>query len=123
MPVSTREASAGKTLAIHIRGKLTRDDYRELAPRIERLIDEHGRINLYIRFEEFSGIEPGALWEDVEFHARHFSDFERIAVVGEQAWMKWMTRFTRPFTCAKVWFFSPDDPKAGLDWAAGTVRQ
>lgn len=121
MPVRIAERRDGKTLALHIRGKLTREDYLRFVPRIEHLIERHGKINLHIRFESFEGIEPGALWEDLKLDFKHFDDFDRIAVTGEQAWMKWMTRFTKPFTTAQVRFFPPDNPLAGQDWAAGTV--
>jgi hypothetical protein len=36
---------------------------------------------------------------------KHYSDFDRIAMVGDRRWEKWMVQVCRPFTKAKVRYF------------------
>jgi hypothetical protein len=39
-----------------------------------------------------------AAWDDLEFGLKHYSDFERIAMVGDRKWEEWMANFCKPFT-------------------------
>jgi hypothetical protein len=45
------------------------------------------------------------LWEDTKFAARHFSDIEQLAVVGETKWQHGMAVFCKPFTAATSRYF------------------
>jgi hypothetical protein len=57
-----------------------------------------------------------ALWEDIKFDVKHFSDIERIAMVGERKWQKGMATFCKPFTTAKVRYFERSDLEAAREW-------
>jgi hypothetical protein len=37
---------------------------------------------------------------------KHFNDIERLAIVGEERWHKWMASFCKPFTTATVRYFT-----------------
>jgi hypothetical protein len=54
---------------------------------------------------DFHGWTAGALWEDTKFALHHFSDIERLAVVGETKWQHGMAVFCKPFTAATVRYF------------------
>ena len=41
--------------------------------------------------KDFHGWDAGALWEDIKFDLKHFSDIERVAMVGEKKWQKGMS--------------------------------
>lgn len=116
MPVHLNHDTHHKYLEVRIDGKLHRDDYEELAPTVERLIDEHGRIRLLVVLHDFHGWDAGALWEDVKFDLKHFSDVERLAIAGESAWQRGMAIFCRPFTTAKVRYFPIEELPAAREW-------
>ncbi|HET7350798.1 MAG TPA: STAS/SEC14 domain-containing protein [Marmoricola sp.] len=65
------------------------EDYRGvLIPTVEAAIAEHGKVRLvYVLGREFDDYEGGAVWEDLKLGARHFSSFERIAVVTDAKWV------------------------------------
>lgn len=114
------QASArGKLATLVVRGRLESADYEEFVPRLEQMIDEHGRISLLVELVDFHGWTAGGLWEDVKFDARHFNDIERLAVVGDKAWEKGMALFCRPFTTAKVRYFDVADREEARNWVAG----
>lgn len=48
------------------------------------------------------GWEVSAAWEDFKFGIGHFSDIERLAMVGETRWQEGMARLCKPFTKAGV---------------------
>ena len=64
-------------------------------PDSEELIRQHDKIRLLVMLDDFKGWNAGALWEDIKWDARHFNHVERIAVVGEKQWQKWMTGFCK----------------------------
>ncbi len=64
MSVNLSVEKEGKTLEILANGKLSQEDYKKLIPEVERLIKEHGKINILFEMSQFHGWEPGALWED-----------------------------------------------------------
>ncbi len=68
-------------------GKITADDYsKALIPEIEARIAESGKLRfLYVLGPEFEGFEVGAMLGDTTFGFRHFFDFEKIAVVSDNA--------------------------------------
>ena len=40
-----------------------------------------------------------------KFDVKHFSDIERLAMVGDSKWESGMAKFCKPFTTAKVKYF------------------
>jgi hypothetical protein len=105
MSVKLTEMNGGKILEVEVSGKLLHDDYAHFLPAFERLVEKHGKIRVLFEMANFHGWEPGALWEDVKFDVRHFSDIERLAMVGDKAWEHGMSVFCRPFTTAKIRYF------------------
>jgi hypothetical protein len=118
MPIQFNEESGGKILAVHVSGKLAKSDYKNFVSEFERLVCEHGKLRILFDMAGFHGWEAGALWKDIEFDIRHFSDIERIAMVGEKAWQHGMASFCRLFTSAKIRYFDPTEVIAAREWLA-----
>ncbi len=117
MAVELKELDGGKLLEVHLTGKLSKEDYAEFLPVVERLVRQHGKLRLFVEMRDFHGWTAGALWEDIKFDVRHFRDIERLALVGEKKWEKGMAVFCKPFTTAKVRYFErakADEARAWL---------
>jgi hypothetical protein len=56
------------------------------------------------------------LWEDIKFDAKHFRDFERIAIVGERKWEPGMALFCKPFTTASVRYYDESEIGEAREW-------
>ena len=106
----------GKVLEIDLHGRLSRTDYEKLVPETERMIHEHGKIRILVKMHDFHGWDAGALWEDIKWDAKHFNHIERLAIVGEKTWHKWMAGFCTPFTTAEVRYFTHDQLAAARAW-------
>ena len=96
----------GNFLDIDLHGKLNREDYEKLGPSIEKMIRQHGKIRILVTMHDFEGWDAGGLWEDIKWDATHFNDVERVAIVGEKNWQKWMAGFCNAFTTAEVRYFT-----------------
>ena len=116
MSVVVEEKIQGKILEVKVGGNLDKSDYQELAPKIEELIDQHGKIRVLLKTHDFHGWTAGALWEDIKFDAKHFRDIERLAIVGEKKWEKGMATFCKPFTTAKIRFFEHQQADDARSW-------
>ena len=118
MPLEIRELYRGKLIVVHITGKLQVADYNNFAPVVEQAIEAHRKISLVVEMTDFKGWGLGALWEDIKFDARHFGDFERIAMIGEKQWEAAMAFFCKPFTSADVRFFDHAHVQEAIAWAS-----
>jgi hypothetical protein len=105
MAIQLTEKNGGKVLEVHVSGKLAHEDYQHFVPEFERLVKQHGKIRVLFEMAGFHGWEAGALWDDVKFDLKHFSDIERLALVGDKQWEKGMSVFCKPFTTAKIRYF------------------
>ena len=117
-PVTLKETNGGKVLEIQLTGKLAREDYEHFVPAVERLVKDHVKIRLLVEMHDFHGWTAGALWQDVKFDAKHFSDIERLAIVGETKWQHGMAVFCKPFTTAKVRYFDRPAIDQAREWLA-----
>jgi hypothetical protein len=116
--VTLKETHGGKVLEVQLTGKLAREDYQHFVPMVERLVKDHGKICLLVEMHDFHGWTAGALWRDFNFEATHFSDIERLAIVGETKWQHGMAVFCKPFTAAKIRYFDRPAIDQAREWLA-----
>lgn len=114
--VAVSAENDGKLLVIHVRGKLHTADYEHFVPIVERAVLKHGKVRMLVQMHNFHGWDAGGLWEDVKFDAQHFNHIERLAVVGEKTWEKWMAVFCKPFTTASIRYFPSDKAVDARAW-------
>lgn len=123
MAVELREEAAGKIMIINLSGKLTKEDYQHFIPEVERAIQQQGKVRMLVRMHDFHGWTAGALWEDLKFDWKHFSDVERLALVGETRWEAGMAAFCKPFTRATIRYFDISKADDALPWLREGVMQ
>jgi hypothetical protein len=77
-------------VAFACKGRVTRLDYETvLVPVVEAALKQHRKVRLYYRTDsDFSGIDPGAMWEDFKVGMAHLFRWERIAVVTNVDWIR-----------------------------------
>jgi hypothetical protein len=113
--IETIQPDFPKTIGFKLSGKLHDEDYKSFVPTVETLIAE-GKQRLFVQFEDFHGWDLHAAWDDFKFATKHYSDFDRIAMVGERRWEKWMAQVCKPFTKAKVRYFGASQVDDAWAW-------
>ena len=77
-------------LAFVCKGRVTKADYDSvLVPAVVKALEKQKRVRLYYETAaDFSGIDPGAMWEDFKVGMEHLTRWERVAVVTDVEWIK-----------------------------------
>jgi hypothetical protein len=77
------------------KGRVTKADYNSvLVPAVVKALEKQKRVRLYHETAaDFSGIDPGAMWEDFKVGMGHLTRWERVAVVTDVEWIKQTMRF------------------------------
>ncbi len=114
--IETIETGTPKVVGVKLSGKLHDEDYRRFVPKIETILTAEGKVRLFVQFEEFQGWDMHAAWDDFKFALKHYSDFERIVMVGDRRWEKWLASVCKPFTKAKVKYFDRSEADAAWTW-------
>lgn len=96
--------------------KLTKEDFTAALPEIGQMLDAHGKLRFFIKLEDVSGIEPGALWEDLKFDVKHRRQYGKTAVVGDRKWEEWGAKLSNVLIDAEVKYFSKDKSDDAWRW-------
>ena len=108
--------SSGKVIGFVLSDKLHDEDYRTFVPQVESVLEREGKARLLAHFHEFHGWDLHAVWDDMKFGTKHYSDIERIALVGDRKWEEWMAKICKPFTKAAVKYFDVGDMEQAWAW-------
>ena len=111
------EMIAGNALRVTAPEKLKAGDFRQIAPQIDSLISQHGKIRLLIDASGFKGWENIAAFEN---HAGFIKDnqqkIERIAVIVGHDWQHWLIGAVRIFLHPEVKAYDKSHESEALQW-------
>ena len=116
MALELTENAESKLLEVKASGMLSKEDYEHFEPAVSGLIQSAGKIKILFVMHDFHGWDLGAVWEDTKFATRHCRDIEKIAMVGEHAWEKWMAKICKPFTMSSIQYFDAGEEEAARKW-------
>ena len=119
MAIKLSNMEGGNLLEVQVTGRLVHEDYEQFVPEFERLLSEHGKLRLLFEMVDFHGWSVCALWDDIKFDVKHFSDIEQMAMVGDEKWEKGMSVFCKPFTRAKIQYFDRSAIGEARKWLEG----
>jgi hypothetical protein len=78
------------TVGFRVHGHVTATDYeRVIVPDVEAAFALNRKVRLmYITAADFTGFDPGAMWDDAKLGMRHFSGWDRVALVTDVPWLR-----------------------------------
>ncbi|QDS90785.1 hypothetical protein EC9_50010 [Rosistilla ulvae] len=118
MAIAIHEDFETGQLEVKVSDKLSKEDYEHFEPAVERLIESAGKIKILLVMHDFHGWDMGAVWEDIKFATKHCRDIEKIAMVGETQWEKWMSAICKPFTMSTIKYFDAGQEQEARQWLA-----
>src|SRR5262245_16824183 len=107
-----------KVLGFKLSGKLHDEDYKTFVPLVDDAIANAGQVRRRAQLHDFQGWDLHALWDDIKFSATHCTKIEQIALVGEKKWEEWRAKVCKPFTMAKVRYFTATEIESARQWLA-----
>ncbi len=78
------------TLGFRAIGQVTAADYeRVIVPDVEAAFALNRKLRLIYHIgEDFTGFDPGAMWDDTKLGMRHLSGWDRVALVTDVPWLR-----------------------------------
>jgi hypothetical protein len=124
MSLKLIEDDRSHILELEVTGKFVTSDFQSLESTFQRFVKQYGKIRVLFRMQDFHGWEPTAFWDEVKFDLKHLGDIDRLAMVGDKQWEKFLAVFGRPFTAAEVRYFDKSALPAARAWLEDvTTRQ
>lgn len=101
---------------ITVEGRITNDELRTAINRMHDDIAVAGKTRIIEVIRHFTGMEPKALWSDVELGVPLAHKVTRVAVVADAAWIRAATHLGRFFTKAELKVFEPGQLDDARRW-------
>jgi len=116
------EGFPDNVVALLAKGKITKQDYETVTiPGVENALKRHHKIRLYYELgSQFSGIEPGAAWEDLKVGVEHLTRWERVAMVTDTDWIKHMVNAFRFMMPGHLRVFPTAQASEARAWIVGS---
>lgn len=114
--ITYRDVPGTNIAELLVDGKVCREDFDAVIPKMEKLIGEYGKVRFLEEIRSFGGVELGVLWDDMKFAFGHLKDFERVAVVTDKRWIKNWSKLGTIFLKADVEVFDLDELEKAREW-------
>ena len=108
--------SSGNVIGYKAIGTITASDYMTLEPEVRALVEKEGNIRMLIDLSEFKWEKMEAWLQDLKFGLEFRHEIQKMAIIGDKTWEKWMTNLARPFYVHDVRFFHSADIDKAWAW-------
>lgn len=99
-----------------ISGKITEADFSRVTDLMADDIQRHRKLKLLEEIQSFEGIDPIALWKDVQFGLQHINDFTHVAVVADVEWVRTISTAVDNILSAQVKAFDLSQIEVARTW-------
>ncbi len=110
------ELNENNVMTVTVSGRVRKDDYDQVLPRLEEVLAEQDKVRFFIKSENVTGFEADALWQDIKFDVRHGKQYGRTAIVGDSKWQEWGTKIANLFFSAEMHFFTEEQAEQAWAW-------
>lgn len=117
MTISTIDTDSDSVIGFKISGDVTKSDYDVLNPAVSSAIDSNGSVNVLLDLTDFEWEKIEAWKSDLKFGKEFHDKIERMAIVGDKKWEKYLSDLAGGFYAQSSEFFETDDD--ALTWLKG----
>jgi len=108
--------SSGNVIGYKCIGTITADDYKKLEPEVKDLVEKQGKIRILFDLSDFKWEKMEAWLPDLRFGSEFRHDIEKMAIVGDKTWEKWVTHLAKPFYARDAKFFHSAEIAKAWAW-------
>lgn len=118
--ITLLEGFPDHVVAVRASGQVTTQDYDNvLVPAVEKMLTQHQKLRFYYEFAPgFSGMDLGAMFQDLRVGIGHLSQWERIAIVTDIDWIKHATELFKFLLPTKTQVFGLAQAAEAKAWIA-----
>ena len=110
------QESSGNIVGFKTSSILTDEDYKKFVPELEKIISAHSKIRLLLLMDYPQKFKPKAAWDDLVFWVKHIKNIERLAIVGQKEWEKWIELLEKPFIKTEVKYYNTSCLQDAWSW-------
>jgi SpoIIAA-like len=114
------EGFPANVVAARAGGDVTRHDYEAiLMPKVAAVAKSHPKLRCYYELgPDFTGMAPGAMWDDFLIGVEYLTRWERIAAVTDIAWIAHALNAFGFLMPGRVRVFGTRDKETARAWVA-----
>ncbi len=110
------ENSSGNVVGFKAIGTITASDYKILVPEIRALVEKEGNVFMLLDLSDFKWEKMEAWLSDMKLAWEFHNEIEKMAIVGDKSWEKWMTHLAKPFYARDAKFFHSAEIAQAWAW-------
>ncbi|MGC9504297.1 STAS/SEC14 domain-containing protein [Baaleninema sp.] len=88
MSIELIPTKSDAAIGLSIDGKIEASDIDRISEAVEKRLQTHEKLRVYVEMKRLGGISLEALFEDLKLALKHFKDFDRKAVVCDAKWVE-----------------------------------
>jgi hypothetical protein len=101
---------------VHVEGRLSKQDYDDFVPRVEKLLEDQPSLGFLVEIESFESWEPQALTKEVAVDPKQRPALGRMAVVGDGPLAEWTTEVSNLVFPSEIRYFTKSDTEDARRW-------
>ena len=95
-------------------GDIVKADYDVLVPAVQAAVDAHGTVRLLLDLTAFHWERIEAWGSDLAFGREYHERIERLAIVGDKSWQRYLAKLAQGFYAKEARYFG--DPAEAWAW-------
>lgn len=107
-----------KTIGFIVEGVFNKKAVRELRAQLLQKLETNDRINFYVEDNNIKKFTLAALFIAVLFPLRYSSRFDKIAVVTNRKWIRWLAGIDDYLTKGEIRYFTVANRLDAVTWIA-----
>ncbi len=109
--------SKGNILGFKLIGTITKEDIKILVPEMQAQVEKEGSISLLLDMTQFKWEDIDAWGADFNINRKYRNKIDKMAIIGNKTWEKWLTNLVEPFYhSVDAKFFYPIDIESAWQW-------
>jgi hypothetical protein len=108
--------SSGNVVGYKAVGTITASDYKKLEPEIKALVEKQGNLRMLFDVSEFKWEKVEAWIPELKFGSEFHNKIDKMAIVGDKNWEKWITDLTKHFIARDAKYFKTTEVDKAWAW-------
>ena len=107
--------------AVEFTDSLTETDYEILDSALRSHLAQHTTSRALFVMKDVNAWTPSDKWETLSFDIRHLRDLDKVAIVGDDLWERWLKKAEILFPVSDLQTYAAHDRDRAVEWLRGNM--